>query len=237
MFRSKTNIELVNRAFQAIRISGLTTDAVPEESSMALSMLEDMMRELDSRNICTGYIYADEIDPNEESGIPPYANNAASMNLASRIINFFGREVPVGIAKMATGGIDNWSSRTAKVNKISPPANQPRGSGSTLRFPNWNRYYGNLVSAPLECSTLDLGVGDTNFFTVDFVSYLDEGETIDSYEVEISRGIDILSITQIGTAFEIKAQGLFIGYSPVNLIITTSLTRVNNEVINFNIVP
>lgn len=235
---TKTKIEIVNRAYQALRISGLTVQAIPEENDMALSMLEDMMWEFESVNICTDYYFSgDKIDPNSPSGLQPYTHNAASMNLANRIANFFGKETPSGILKQAVGSLANWSSRTAKVNPINPSARQPRGSGSTLRFSNWQRYYGNMSDAPISCDTFTLKVDATDFFTVDFSPYLLDGATIVSFETLVSSGIDMLQIVQDGPIFTLECKGLFTGYSIIELKVTTSTGRVNPQAINFNITP
>ena len=233
---TKTKIELVIRAYQAIRISSLTAQAIPEEIDMALDMMEDMMWEFESVNICTDYNFSgSKIDPNEPSGLQPYTVNAASMNLANRIANFFGKETPAGILKQAVGSLANWSSRTAKVNQINPSARQPRGSGSTLRFSNWQRYYGNLSDAPISCDTFTLKVFATDFFTVDFTPYLLEGATIVSFETLVSNGIDMLEIVQDGPIFTMKCKGLIVGYSIIELKVTTSTGRVDPQAINFNI--
>jgi len=231
----KTKIQLVNRAYQAIRISGLTVNAVPEEISVAIDMLQDMMYEFESRNICTKYFFEDDQDENAKSGIDDAFNNAASMALAERVINFFGREVPTGISQQARGGIDNWSSRTAQVRQINPAARQPRGSGSTLRFSNWRRYYGVILDAPIDCETFNLKFKEVNYFTHDFSKYLHVGETIVSYKVAVSRGIELLDIQQDGNKFVMKCRGLYVGYSVIEIEITTSEGRVNPEAINFNI--
>ncbi len=231
----KTKLQLVNRAYQAIRISGLTVNAVPEEITVALDMLQDMMHEFESRNICTGYFFEDEQDSNAKSGIDDAFNNAASMALAERLINFFGREVPIGISSQSRGGVDNWSSRTAQVRQINPAARQPRGSGSTLRFSNWRRFYGVILDAPIDCETFNLKLREVNFFTHNFTKYLHPDETIESYRVAVSRGIELLDIKQDGNLFTMQCRGLYVGYSVIEIEITTSEGRVNPEAINFNI--
>ena len=235
-FKTKTKIELVNSAYQALRISGLTVSAIPEELTVGLEMLENQMYEYEESNICTNFNFsAGSIDPNEESGLFAYTNNAAVMNLATRLVNFFGREVPDGIQRMAIGGLATWASRTARVNMINPSGRQPRGSGSTLRFSNWMRFYRYAEDAPIACSTFELKVDQTDFFTVDFTPYLLEGQTIVSYETKVSNGIQLLNIVQNGPIFTMECKGEYVGYSVIDIKVTTSSGRVNPEAINFNI--
>ena len=232
---SKSKIEHVNKAYSALRISGLTTDPTPAEKELALDMLEDMMSEFESRNICTNYIFEDDIGPNTDSGIASAYNNATGMSLAVRLANFYGKEVTRGIMNQANAGVSNWAARTGRTNKIQPPGTQPRGSGNTFRFSNWARYYRTGETAPISCDTFNLKVDGIDFFTVDFSSYLLEGATISSFIVESTNGVEVISSVQDVNNINLECKGVEAGYQTVTITITTSTGRVNPELINFNI--
>ena len=64
-------IDLVNGAYQIIRISGLTSNAVPEEITIGLQVADDLAGEL-SATLNLGYIQPEEYgvtDPTALSGL------------------------------------------------------------------------------------------------------------------------------------------------------------------------
>ncbi len=232
---SLTKGEHVIRAYSALRISGITVKASPSEIETGLSELEDMMSEFRSRNICSSYVFEDDVDPNTNSEIASEFNNATQKCLAVRLAPYFGKEVTVSLQRQANQSLSNWSARSGKVNMIQPPNRQARGSGNTFRFPNWVRFYRFDGNAPIECDTFSLKVDATDFFTVDFSGYLLDGATIVSFTVESTNGIDLLNIVQDVDKFNLECKGVFAGYQTITLTITTSTGRVNPQIINFNI--
>lgn len=232
---SLLNSEQVLRAYSSLRISGLTSNPNPEEMELGFNELIDMMAEFNSRNICTEYIFQDEPDINAESGIATAFNNALQKCLAVRLAPFFGKEASPLLLRQASQGASNWAARTAKVNQISPPRRQARGSGNTFRFSNWTRFYRAGNPAPISCSTFDLKVDAIDFFAVDFSRYLLEGATIDSYTVESTSGIEIIEHVQDGDLINLEVKGVQAGYQTATITVTTSTGRVNPELINFNI--
>lgn len=232
---SKTKGEHAIKAFEYLRVSGLTSGATPGEISSALITLEDMMSEFKSRNICSSYIFEDSPSPNTNSGIDDAFNNATATCLALRLAPAFGIMLNPDIRGMATSGLSNWSGRSAKVNQIQPSRRQPRGSGNTFRFSNWARYYRGGSPAPISCNTFDLKVGEVDFFGINFESYLLEGATIDSYTVKSTNGIDVIQHVQDESVINLECKGIASGYQTVTITVTTSTGRVNPELINFNI--
>ena len=232
---SLTKGEHVIRAYAALRISGITVDASPNDVITGLSELEDMMSEFRSRNICSSYVFEDDIDPNTDSEISSEFNNATQKCLAIRLAPYFGKEASMLLQKQANQGLSNWSARSGKTNMISPSNRQPRGSGNTYRFPNWIRFYRFEDSAPISCDTLVLKVGEINFFQTDFSGYLLDGETIVSFTTDVTNGLELINIVQDVDKFNLECEGKIVGYSFITLTITTSTGRINPQRINFNI--
>ena len=232
---SKTKIEHILEAYDYLRISGLTSEPTPDETTKALIRLEDMMNEFQSRNICSSYIFEQEPNPNTDSGIDPAYNNATATCLALRLAPSFGIMLNQDIRGLATSGLSNWSARSGKVNQIQPSRRQPRGSGNTFRFSNWTRYYRAGNPAPISCTTFDLKVDETDFFGIGFGGYLLDGATITSYKVESTNGIEVLNHAQDVDVINLECKGIAAGYQTVTITVTTSTGRVNPEVINFNI--
>ena len=232
---SKTKVEHTLRAFRYLRISGLTTTPSPGEKADALETLEDMMHEFRSRNICSSYVFEDDIDPNTNSEVADEFNNALATCLALRLAPDFGITINTEIRAMATSGLSNWSARTGKTNMINPSNRQPRGSGNTYRFPNWIRFYRTGENAPISCSTFNLKVDAIDFFTVDFSGYLLDGSTITSFTTENTNGIQLINSVQDVDKINLECKGLIAGFNTVTITVTTSAGRVNPETINFNI--
>lgn len=234
---SKLKIEHVLQAFQRIRISGLTFDAVPEETSIGLQVEEDMMHEFRSRNICSSYVFEDVPDPNTDSGVNPAYNNAMSSNIAIRLLDYFGKPVPPILMKQATQSLSNWSARSGVTNMINPPRRQPKGSGNTFRFINWVRYYRFQDGAPISCNTMDLKVDETDTFSINFGGYLLDEETIVSFTLEVDPCIEVLTstISDDSESIELECKGIDAGTAAIIITITTSTPRINPQTVYFNI--
>ena len=234
---SKTKGQHVDQAFKRIRISGLTVKALPEEIETGLIVEEDMMHEFKSRNICSSYVFEDDPDANTDSGVDPAYNNAMSSNIAIRIIDYFGKEIPQSLMRQAPQSLSNWSARSGKTNMISPPRRQPKGSGNTFRFQNWSRYYRFQDDAPISCDTLEIKVNEIDSFGIGFNGYLLSGETISSFTLTPSNGVSILSstISADSESILLECKGVCAGNAPVVITITTSLARVNPETVYFNV--
>ena len=121
-------------------------------------------------------MFEDEPNPNTDSRVDPAYNNAMSSNVAIRIIDYFGKEIPQSLMRQATQSLSNWSARSGKTNMISPPRRQPKGSGNTFRFQNWARFYRFQDDAPISCDTLQLKVNEINSFGISFKQYLADNE-------------------------------------------------------------
>lgn len=233
---TRTKGYMVTEAFDLLAINGLTVSPTPREIERSLNRLEDMMYELDSRNICSSYAFEDFPDSSTESGISPAFNNATYSNLAVRIASGYGRPVPDAVMTQAIQSMSNWSARTARVNPINPPSRQPRGSGNTFRWQNWYRYYRIEDNAPIKCSTLDIKVDEVNGFIIDFGMYLKDNEIISSYTTEVGNGLELLADSNTDTTINLEqVKGVRSGFNTILLTITTDLGRVNPHTVNFNV--
>lgn len=236
---SKLKGELVNKAYRWLRISGLTSKATPEEVSDGLDALESMMREFESRNICSSYVFEVDPDTATDSRLEAEFNNAVETNLALRLAAFFGKEVPRTLTLQATQALSNWSARSGKIRQINPSNRQPRGSGNTFRFTNWVRYYRFEENAPISCETIDLKFDEVNSFNIDFgpngLNYLNDLETISSFTIDNTPGVKVISSVQNGSIITLECKGMITGFNIVTITVTTSDSRVNPQTINFNV--
>lgn len=89
-----TKGDIVDQAFIQLRISGLTSNASPEDSKMAAVVLESMMLAWTNKGLNLGWIKdADITDPDlqEDSGLSDSSYEAAYVNLAVKLAPAFGK--------------------------------------------------------------------------------------------------------------------------------------------------
>lgn len=232
---SKSKVELVNMAFEILRISGLTTKASPEELTIGLDQLESMMSEFESRNICSSYNFEEIPSLTSDSNLELKYQNAVQYNLASRLATFFGKEPTQGMMRTAVASLATWSASCGRVNQINYPNRMPRGSGNTFRKSNIRRFYRQETPAPDNCETNYIKVGETNDFQYDFASYLGNSEIISSYEIVATNGIQLISSTLQSKKILMTVKGITAGNNNVVVTITTSDSRVNPQKIYFQV--
>ncbi len=228
---SKTKGELVAAAFRKAQISGITTQPTGDELAGAVETLEDMMRELQSKNACINYEYEDGPCLSTDSKIDPMWYHAVQSRLGLLLCSDYGIEPSATLQRQAAQA---WSSMIGK--KTLPrqnvqPRTMPRGSGNTNRLGVWSRYYGGDNRAPIDCDTVQIDVGETYPLTVDFSIFLTNGETISAFEIqEVSGGITQTSqLTEDLNGVELVVTGVSAGTNSLIVKITTALGRANLE--------
>ena len=231
----------INDAYSQMRISGLTVNPTPEDLEIALSRLENMMAEFESRNICVGYNFEDDPDPNSVTNVERWAWHGISTNLAIRLIPDFNKVVPATLINQANQSLSNMSARSALVREISYPNRQPRGRGNTSRCSRWSKFYHVQAEAPLSCDTNIMAIDDVDDFIEHFASYLNFDEVISSYTIEADDGLTIVSdsLSSPDVLYRIKAIGNDDSTSnalqQVKIIVTTDAGRIETRLINFEI--
>lgn len=235
-----TKIDLINMAFEHLRISGITTQAVPEEIQFALSLLERMAAELQERNIVLGYNFEDVPDVNSDAGIGLWAANGIETNLAARMAASFGKTISNELALMARQSMSNLSSRTANVRVTPYPHRQPRGNGNTLRYNRWARYYRPQQLAPNSPSTIRMVSGEINDYTENYQAYLRDQEDISVYTITTTSGLSIVSSSNSDINISYRVEALSIGvnepvFQSLKIVMTTSNGRVVERQVNFNV--
>ena len=235
-----TKVDIINGAYSQMRISGLTVQPTPEDLTLALDRLEDMAEEFEARNICVNYNFEDTPDTASLTNIKRKHKTSFESCLAIRLVDF-GKPIPDSLMRLATSGFSFLSSNTAQVRETQYPSRQPRGSGNSLRYNRWNRYYKEDAEAPLGSTTHTMYVNDVDDFVEHFDAYLNDGETISSYTIEADDGLTINSDSNAtpDINFQILASGnagtSSDGFLQVKIVVTTSDSRVENRFINFTL--
>ena len=233
--------DLINGAYSQLRISGLTAQPTPEDLSLALRRLEGMMAEFFKRNICVGYYFEDDPDVNSPHNVEEGYWYTIECLLAVRLIADFGKTPSQSLISLSQSGYSFLSASTAQVKQTDYPSRQPRGSGSTLRYNRYQRFYRPQAEAPLSCETNKMIIGNIDDFVEHFDSYLKDTETVSSYTIEADDGltIDSDSLTSPDIDYRIEATGnsgeRSNGFLQVKIVATTSLGRIETRLINFEL--
>ena len=231
--------ETINDAFSQLRISGLTVIASPKNNATALRRLETMASELEGRNMCMGFNFEEEPDPNSQMGIARKFEYMFETNLALRLAVDFGKVIPQSLSALASSSMSSASSSVAAENirQVQPSRRNPLGSGNH-RNTRYRRYQYPDPLPPNECATNELFISNTQDYVEPFDVYLGE-ETISSYVISADPGLTIVSdsnndtsVSYRITAVDNSTQGI---WQQVKIVITTNSDRVETRLINFEI--
>ena len=230
-------IDIIQDCYSQATISGLTRKPTPDDVSLALMRLEGLAAELEGRNICVGYGFTAEPDPNDEAGIDLQFRQAFATNLAMRVVSDFGIQPHPSLVAQASQSMSNMSARTAQVSETQYPSRMPRGSGNTRRRQQHNQFYTPIPQAPQTCDTRHMDTGEVNDFAETWLDYVDfaTAETVDSYTMEVSSGLLVTNDSLASPIISFRVEALKLGYQNIVFTITTSTGRVDRREAPFQI--
>lgn len=232
----KTKIELLDRAYSKLRISGITVDPTPGDVEIALDEMECMLAEWDLVNVCLGYQFEDEPEPNSESGLQRGYENAVQVNLAIRMAPEFAKQIPAELMMQASQSYSKISSAVAVVKETPYPQRQPVGEANTLRFNRWRRFYGIDSSAPNDCSTEIMANGDIVDGQVNYLDYLVDGDAIDTFTMTPSNGLTIEHSEASDDTITFRVLATSAGTQSIKVNITTVNGLENNTCLWYSVV-
>jgi len=236
-------VDIIKGAYSKLRISGLTVDPTPSDLELALKELESFMAEIFARNMVLGYNFEDDPDPNTPTGVIRSYQFMMETNLAVRLISDFNKTVPQALLDQASGSYSTAAGQAMleKLNQVQPPRRQARGSGNTLRYNRWSRFY-RLFNANINNpAQKTIFIGDINDFEEKFDAYLNTGEVIASYDIVADPGLILSNDSNDDESVFYRIEGS----NPLNnsalsqlvtIIITTSNGRVETRQILFEVV-
>ncbi len=238
----QTKIEVINDAYSRLRISGLTVQPSPALTSKALSRQEQMMAEFElTRNMCMGYNFEVSPDPNSLTNVILPYHNMTALNLAMRLVPDLNKQVPPELSTEANAALTSVSSALASrnVREIQYPRRMPVGSGNSFRYNRFQRWQHPQPLPPNNCATNTIIVNDVNDYEESFKAYLDDNETIASYQITSDNSLIIVSSANndplITYRIQANSPSTLGTWQQVQIVITTSAGRVQTRLINFNI--
>ena len=187
----RTKGDIVADALSKMKISGITAPPDAEDTQLMVQRLEGMLYEFQESGLDLKFNFTMDPDPADFHGMEFYAFQPISSILAFRMLQDFGLEPPQTLLMQARAGNEILSSVSAreKLRPVQYPSRHPRGSGNTLRYIRWRRYYPEPFQTPLESPAIRMQVGEINDYTFDLSSDLRAGETITSVAAEASDGL------------------------------------------------
>jgi len=231
-------IDIINRAYSKLRISGITKIPSPEDISLALNTLENMMHEYFAREVCLDYNFEDNPDVNSLHNMPQKYWDAVSSVLAVRLIPDFGKGFNVDQALIRQSGSASsfLFSQTANVNRVQYPNRMPIGSGNRYKRYDYQQFYTDPEEAPNSCATNKMIIGDINDYVESFEQYLNDGEDVASYTLTADGGLTVVSqsLSTPNVNYRIKAETVQVNQKVV-IVATTSDSRVETRIIYFEL--
>lgn len=243
--RTIKKVDIINDTYSRLRISGLTTTPVPEELELALTRLENMASEWESRNVIAGYNFEHDPDPNSDSGIQAGYVDAYALGLCLSLLPDFGKEPSASLVVKASSSLSNLSGRIAaqRVNGLSYPNRMARGSGNSLRYNRWARFYRNDQATPGVNNSKTIFIGDIDDYVEHFDTDLKDTEIISTYEIQVDAGLKLVSDSNTDLDVSYRLEGLSAvnddgkSGSQVTIIVTTDLGRVLTKRLFFELIP
>ncbi len=149
---SFTKREFVEQAMAEIGIATNIYDLQPDDLIRGCQRLDAMMASWNGQGIRLGYPMENPkvVEPDTDTNIPDWANEAVIANLAMAIAPGFGREVMMGTRASAARGMSAMRTRTAIPPLMQSPSSLPVGAGA--------KYWRNTQN-PFYSPTEDLDVG------------------------------------------------------------------------------
>lgn len=127
-----TKGDLIDRAFKKIGL-GDAFNVAPEDRQDALLVLDSMMAQWSGKSIRIGYNQPSDAlgsNPDDPSGIPDTAQEAAYLNLAVRIADEYGKTVSQMTLVTAKQAYDALLSLAVFPAQQQMPNTLPRGAGN-----------------------------------------------------------------------------------------------------------
>lgn len=140
-------IDVINGMYKLIRISGLTSEAIPEEIETGLQVADDLAGEI-STTLNLGWIQPLEYgtsDPDDFSGLDVQTVGPFKKLLALEIVDYFGKIAPQSLHMNAAKGMRSLEQLLVNVRPMQNPATLPIGSGNEFDY-RTDKFYPEPIS-------------------------------------------------------------------------------------------
>ena len=132
-----TKRQIVDAAFAELALAGYVFDITPEEQLSAVGRLDMMMAlwgKIGQRLGYAGTANPESSDPDQDSGLPDWAIEAAVLNLAVRLAPGFGKSLSRATVGLANEAKNYVFAQCASIPQMQPMGNLPIGAGFKNRW-------------------------------------------------------------------------------------------------------
>lgn len=186
-----TKGDLISGTYSLMRISGLTVDPTPEDTTLALSVADDYAEELKGDGLDLRWQTPEsygESDPADTSGLTTEMAGPFKKLLMVELLLAFGREVTPTLIMIANKGMRALENIVISVPVANNPPTLPFGSGNEWSY-NDRRFY----SEPAVNNDAHYGFeGDILNYSEDFSDWLVD-ETLVSVVWEVGNSGLVIS--------------------------------------------
>ena len=234
-----TKNDIVVKAYDQLRISGLTLLPSPSDEALALYTLESMMSEFFTNwNMDVEYNFETTPDLNSETLVPLNYESMMFYNLATRLQVPFNKQIPPRLEGLAGTSFSSSLGvvKAQQIRQIQYPRRMPRGSGQTYRNMYYNRYHVPEGLPPISSATNNILVGETQEYFESFDAWLGSN-TIASFNVTVDPRFTLVAsanadprITYTLTATVAEGEGV---WQLVKITVTDSAGRVEIRLVSF----
>lgn len=182
-------IDIVNGMYKLIRISGLTSQAIPKEIETALQVADDLAGEIQT-TLNLGWIQPLEYgtsDPDDYSGLTAQTAGAFKKLLALEVVDYFGKQTPVSLQINADKGMRSLEQLLVNVLPSQNPGTLPVGSGN-----EWDYRRDKLYPEPIsDDNAIYKNTSDVFQVPIDWTVWLAGIFTLSTVEYEADAGITL----------------------------------------------
>ncbi|MEH6451176.1 MAG: packaged DNA stabilization gp4 family protein [Oleispira sp.] len=189
-----TKGDLISGTYALMRISGLTVDPSPEDTTLALQIADDYAEELKGSGLDIGWQYPFEYgnsDPSDNSGVTTKIAGPFKKMLMREIVLAFGRETTQTLEMISGKGMRSLENILVNVPASQNPPTLSIGSGNEQSYSDRTFY----SEPPINNDAYDGFKSDVYNYTEDFSQWLVDEELVTvTWSVE-SSGITIANET------------------------------------------
>jgi hypothetical protein len=228
--------DIVNGAYEEMRIWGITSSPSKVQKAMSLRKLEAFCAEFKVRNICFGYNFESTPDLNSPAGINDGYRDAVQIVLGAKLLSQFGKTISPTFKFDIDAAYSFIVSSTALFNETNYPSRQALGSGNTVRYGTdfQNKFYPELENVPAVCDVITLYDNAVEDYTENYSSYLvADGETISSHVMTSGSGIAHSGDTLDSPDISYRVTASDVGTWELKIVVTTSTGRINTRIKTF----
>jgi len=141
---ARTKGDFVRAALAKIGVTGFGYELQPDQLQDGLIVLENLMAAWDAQGIKCGYKFAEtpeSAQAESDAGLPDVAFRAVDNSLACDLADLYGKQVSQLVVAAASAGVSQLLATFAYIPEMAYPTRMPRGSGNTIRWTRYNRYY------------------------------------------------------------------------------------------------